>query len=365
MRIWLVPSAYAPRTGGIETVTRSLGLALARAGHEITVLTHQDPLDALPFERLDGLDVHRLRWGIPRANPHHIAAYLRDVRRSTHALRGLPVPDVINVHGASNQMIPLGRFARAARVPFVLATHGEVVADPRQMFQRSTFMRVTLRRTCTSASALVAPSRWTCESAGRVATAFRAATVIPNGIDADRFRVGPPPVTPTFAAYGRHEHQKGYDLLVRAWPLVRRQVPEARLLLAGAGSETERLRALASDGVDFLGALSGSGVLDILRSARVVVVPSRVEAFGMTALEALAAGRALVHSGRGGLPEATGGLGIVADPEDPEALATAMVNALAPDPPDAREHLRALSWDMIAARYLSVYEQILPTPTVA
>jgi UDP-glucose:(glucosyl)LPS alpha-1,2-glucosyltransferase len=66
--------------------------------------------------------------------------------------------------------------------------------------------------------------------------------------------------------------------------------------------------------------------------AAIVVMPSRwQEPFGLTALEAMASGAALVCSPRGGLPEVGGNAAVYADPDDPPAVAEAIV-ALAADP---------------------------------
>jgi glycosyltransferase involved in cell wall biosynthesis len=96
-------------------------------------------------------------------------------------------------------------------------------------------------------------------------------------------------------------------------------------------------------------------VLVAMARASIVVVPSRwAEPFGLTALEALASGAALVCSGRGGLPEVAGDAAVYADPDAPGELEAAIV-ALASDPARrarlAQEGLaRAKLFDAVGAR---------------
>jgi len=84
--------------------------------------------------------------------------------------------------------------------------------------------------------------------------------------------------------------------------------------------------AAAEAGVAMLGARSHAEVLQAMARAAIVVVPSRwAEPFGLTALEAMACGSALVCSGHGGLAEVAGEAALLADPEDTEAFAGALL----------------------------------------
>jgi len=182
--------------------------------------------------------------------------------------------------------------------------------------------------------------------------------VIPNGVDPTQWSITRIPDEPVVAAWGRHVSQKGFDLLLAAWPKVRASIPSARLLLGGDGPESQALQSLASKGVELIGPLDREGVQRLLDQSRIAVIPSRLEPFGVVALEAMATGRAVVWSTHGGLREATGGLGWPMDPTHDEALAAAVVAALrAPaEPQTYRRHAEGLAWDSLTQRYLDVYE---------
>jgi glycosyltransferase involved in cell wall biosynthesis len=100
--------------------------------------------------------------------------------------------------------------------------------------------------------------------------------------------------------------------------------------------DTEFIRTLrpeaAAAGVSMLGYRPHGEVLAAMARAAIVVVPSRwPEPFGLTALEAMAAGAALLVSARGGLGEFTRDAAVTIDPDDPESLAVAMLS-VASDP---------------------------------
>jgi glycosyltransferase involved in cell wall biosynthesis len=123
-------------------------------------------------------------------------------------------------------------------------------------------------------------------------------------------RARPPLVGPPIATFaGRLTPEKGADVLVRAFRLVRDRVPDARLLLAGSGPEHQSLRALVAElglsgCVEMPGQLDAEGVAGVLERSWVHAVPSRwPEPFGLSATEAMMRGTAVVASDIGGLAD--------------------------------------------------------------
>lgn len=362
LRIWLAPSAFHPSRGGVEELTLQLAHEYRRHGHDVTVLVHHHPRDLPESDTVEGVPVRRVDFDLPGSHPLKVARYPFALRRSIAALDALgPVPDVVHVQCASNQVLALSAWTARRRVPLVLTTQGEVTMDAGRIYQRSAQMRTVLRLGSRRAAALTACSRRAGDDAATVAGRFAGAEVVPNGVDPTQWRVTPLPAEPVFAAWARHVPQKGLDLLIRAFAEVREMLPEARLLLGGDGPEQDRLRALAGPGVELLGPLDRAGVQSLLDRSRVAVVPSRLEPFGIVAVEAMAAGRGVVWSTNGGLADATGSLGWGVDPEDTSALAEAMLAAHRQplDPDVARAHAESLAWDRIGERYLGLYGGVL------
>ena len=142
-----------------------------------------------------------------------------------------------------------------------------------------------------------------------------------------RAGLGVPPAAPMVLCLGRLCRQKGQDVLLDAWALVRQQVPGARLYLVGGGpdqAEVER-RVAGLSGVVLVGAVGRPTALQYVVAADVVALPSRWEGMSLTLLEAQALGRYVVASDVAGAREVlSDGRGAVVPPEDVGALASAV-----------------------------------------
>ena len=165
-------------------------------------------------------------------------------------------------------------------------------------------------------------------------------TVLPNSIDV------PPQIRRVrerlILFVGRLVADKGADVFVEACAAVLPDLPGWRAEMVGADRFTpdsrptpftEQLhRAAAAAGVRLHGYMPHGNAMEQMSRAAIAVVPSRwPEPFGLTALEAMACGAALVCSRRGALPEVAGECAVYANPEAPGAMAAAVL-ALAQDP---------------------------------
>ncbi|MEP7066661.1 MAG: glycosyltransferase [Gemmatimonadota bacterium] len=149
---------------------------------------------------------------------------------------------------------------------------------------------------------------------------------------------------------------KRVEMLLDAWPAIRLRRPNARLVIAGDGepSYVGKLRARAEqlgDSVTFAGYVDGDAKQSLLQSARVFVLPSQHENFGVAVLEALACGVPVVISPEVQLSAFVSehSLGIVSDPS-PSALADSVVAAL--DDRVLRERCRKQGQALVS-RYFS------------
>jgi phosphatidylinositol alpha-mannosyltransferase len=204
-------------------------------------------------------------------------------------------------------------------------------------------------------------------------------TIIPNGIDYDRFAVPKEPI-PEFdddrldvLFVGRLEKRKGLKFLLRAWPLVRREFPNARLLVVGGGGRRlESYRRYAEqrglDEVVFAGHVPPRDLERYYQTSDVFCAPSTgQESFGIVLLEAMAAGRPIVATAIPGYAEVVthGGEGLLVPPKDAEALAVSLAHLLA-DAQLRRElgergrmKAAAYDWATVADRVLGFYDKTI------
>jgi glycosyltransferase involved in cell wall biosynthesis len=171
----------------------------------------------------------------------------------------------------------------------------------------------------------------------------RRIVLVPSGIDPDRHSggdgrvaraaLGVDATTPLVGSIAHFAWHKGLKYLVRAWPAVRAGRPNARLAVVGSGEDEAMLRAEARRaGVESSVAFPGfqSDVSHWLAAFDVYVQPSVMEGLGTSVLDALAAGKPVVATHVGGIPEIVedGETGLLVPPSDPHALATAILRLM-------------------------------------
>lgn len=239
-------------------------------------------------------------------------------------------------------------------------------------------------------------SEWQlCHVAGRVITCSQhmrsevcrlfalpaaSVSVIPNGIDEtewtttsddrSRARARYAPQGPLIVFSGRLEWEKGVHTLLEAMPVLARQVPAARLVIAGKGGKQSDLQDLArrlslGRRVEFAGWLPEVDLHALIAAADIAVVPSLYEPFGLVALEAAALGTPVVVAETGGLAEiADGGRVALTFPRgDHVTLAEVLAESLADREGGAarlaaaQHDLRTVyDWDMVARATTDAYE---------
>jgi glycosyltransferase involved in cell wall biosynthesis len=158
-----------------------------------------------------------------------------------------------------------------------------------------------------------------------------------NGVEPEEFPAATSePDVPTIAFMGRVDPLKDLHTLIRAFALVRKQIPEARLRVFGGTPAVNRIYHESCQRlIDELG-LAGSAVLegrignavDAYHAGSIVALTSISEGFPYTVVEAMACGRPTVCTNVGGVAEAVGDTGIVVPPRDFAAVADACVKLL-------------------------------------
>ncbi len=193
------------------------------------------------------------------------------------------------------------------------------------------------------------------ETARTLGIARERIAVIPNGVDTHAFTPASRPVAaPVIGCTGRLHRKNGHPTLLDAFAAIRQAVPEARLLLVGDGPERGSLeRAVSRRGWGGIVTFAGeqADVRPWLHRIAVYVQPSISEGMSNSILEAMASGLPVVATRVGGTPEVVedGVSGLLVPPEDPAALATALVTLLGD--PARRAAMGAAGRDRVARRF--------------
>ncbi|MDQ4132699.1 MAG: glycosyltransferase family 4 protein [Actinomycetota bacterium] len=195
-------------------------------------------------------------------------------------------------------------------------------------------------------------------------------TCIPPGWEGDPLPTKAADRAPTVVCVAKLRPEKGHDVLLAAFPLVRRQVPDARLVLVGDGDIRPELEAQVegrglNGAVEFTGAVPD--IWPYLADADVFALASVTEAFGMAIVEAMAAGLPVVAPALGGIPELVtpGVSGELFPPGDHEALARHVVELLTSPRTrsrmgaEARKVAEPLRMTHTIPRYFDLYDAML------
>jgi len=362
--------------GGAVTAALGMAEALASAGVEVRLVAtdHGHPQPA-PV----GFDLHlfRCRYCPWRWAPAMGRWLEREVRWA----------DVVHLHTVWTYPPRAAALAcRRRGVPYVLRPAGmlEEWSMGRRAWKKALYARFVESATIRHASAMHWTTTQEQERSARWAGA-RPGWVVPLGLPASAYEGLPPAgaFTRRFPALegrrlvlylGRVDPKKQPEVALRALPLVRREFPDADLVVAGPGPRRylDSLAALAeglgvAGHVHFLGMLRGTEVQEAYAAASAFVLPSLQENFGLAAAEAMAAGCPVVVSRQVALASlvASHGAGRVAEP-DASAVAEAVSGLLADEAGRraAGERARALvlrrfTWPAVAAELIRAYEQLL------
>ena len=363
VRVLLVTRVFAPQVGGMERFADELAGALARARHDVTVLTtvpaaaNEDRDRKYPVIRSRSPGV--LALAARRADVVHVSGLSA---RSILSCAGAGKRPFVTHHGVQsvcpegNAWAPNGGACTASG-----ATPGPCAACPGRGARGSLAVRVH-RAAARFATVNVMVSEYLARRAG-----VPRSTVIANPVGAEFFaNAAPGPGDDGLIVFaGRLVTEKGVDTLLRALALV----PGARLEIAGDGPERPVLAALATQlGVDqrvtFNGVLERERLIALYARAAVVAISSAWdETFGYAAAEPMAMRRPIVSVPTGSVVELLANdRGFVSVDRSPESLAAALREALA-DPAErgrratrAREFaILALNADSIAERYARAY----------
>ncbi len=367
MRILTLCYEFPPIGGGGSRVVAGLTGALARAGHEVDVVT--SGFRGLPRRStVGGVQVHRVR--ALRLRKHYCtmpeaACYVIGALATARRLARERAYDIAHAHF----ILPDGWIARRLRngrdLPYLITAHGSDVPgyNPDRTQLAHHILAPTWGRVTRDAAAVVCASR-SLETLVNARDPRVEMRRVPNGIDPDRFRTDRPRAR-RILVVTRLLERKGVQYLLEA---VRDLPLEHEIHIVGDGPHRPALQRGAASlrpTIVFHGWLDNRSpeLTRLFETSEIFVLPSDRENFPVCLLEAMAAGLAVVTTRSTGCAEVVGDSGVLFPPGDIAELRR-VLRRLTGDPDlcrrlgrAARERVeRDLSWPAVARSYEELFE---------
>jgi phosphatidyl-myo-inositol alpha-mannosyltransferase len=358
--------------GGVNSHIANLEQRLRNMGHEVKIVApftkgHAAlPPNVIPF---GGSIPYPSGGSIARCSP---SPFFTQMMKATLEKEHF---DIIHIHEPLTPMLPLTvlRALRDTKEPPTVGTFHAYHNTPRGYRCFKPLIKGYFNRL----DALTAVSKPAKDFVSQVFPGNY--TIIPNGIELEHFS---PQVTPmpelmdgklNILFVSRLEKRKGLDYLLGAYPLIKKQLPQARLIIVGPGTRLRKgYEATVERGnlqdVQFVGYVSQDDLPRYYRSAHVFCAPATGhESFGIVLLEAMAMAKPIVATNIPGYAGVMshGVEGLLVPPKDKTALAQAIITLLLDEQlrleMSARGRAKAeeYSWTHVIKKVMSIYADVL------
>jgi glycosyltransferase involved in cell wall biosynthesis len=371
MRVLTLCYEYPPIGGGGSRVVEGLCRELVRAGDTVELVTMR--YDGLPRTEVtaDGVRVHRIPClrrskhycTTPEALTYLISAGLR-IRAIAREFR----PDVVHAHFILPDGVLASRAAAATGVPYVITAHGTDVPgyNPHRARLAHRIAGPLWRRVGAKAATIVCPSESLRALVLGADPTFHT-TVIPNGIDPDRFE--PAAKRPRILMVTRMLERKGLQYVLQA---ARDLDLDWTIEIVGDGPYLPVLREMAAGSrvpVNFWGWMENDDerLRELYETSSIFALPSESENFPVCLLEAMAARNAIITTKGTGCAEVVGDAAALVEPHDAPAIREALIDLTANTKRRdalacaARERLvTRFGWPSVARAYRELFGSVVP-----
>lgn len=373
MRILFWSDTFSPVIGGVEVLGGQLARALRARGHDLVIVARRDSDDLPDDDRYFDIPLYRL--------PLRLALQSRDLgrvmrlRRQVAELLRAFDPEVGHVYHSGPGVYFYLQAPAARGLPLVMTLHQTYVPE---LLEPDSLRGRLLRRarwvTACSDSVLQVTRRQLPEIGARSSVVLNSLNMpgaLPTALPYD---------PPRLLCVGRLLPQKGFDLALRAWARLDGRLSGGRLVIAGDGPARADLQQLATDlglhSVEFLGWVAPDDIPDLLNTATLVIMPSRIEPLGLVAVQTAQMARPIIATRVDGLPEVVthGQTGLLVEPDDVDGLAQAIRYmlehpsiAIAMGEAARRRAQEVLDWGAYVGAYDRLYRRLagLPDPRTA
>jgi phosphatidylinositol alpha-1,6-mannosyltransferase len=341
-KIAIITLDYPPQVGGVAEYLRNLA---DQFDPKQLVVIAQRAKNSFLFDLNQPYVMYRLPFFFRFIRPKWLHAY-RAIRR---IIRKEGIEEIIISH-----VLPVGYICLLLKLPFTVICHGyDVLAAAHS----NPWKEYWLKRILNKSKHIVVNSNFTKNEIVKLGIdekkiiiahpcpAIQSREISDAEIEEKKTVIGVPEENQVLFSFGRLVERKGFDMVLLSLAMVLEKMPNLTYVIAGDGPDRKRLQELVKkynieEHVIFAGKIS-SDERDIYYSlCDVFCMPARivndidVEGFGMVYLEANVFGKPVIGGKSGGVPDAIidGENGLLVEPEDPEALAEAILRLLSDEP---------------------------------
>lgn len=336
MKIFQVVPYYPPHLGGMELYVQRISEELVSRGHEVTVFTSSDTPNQT-ITKKNGVRIYNLKT---MSKIYNIPVVPSLFLQLVEAIK----PDIIHAHQYPVYFSDIAAIAsHVRRIPLIVHVH--VISEAKSPFSgfiSNMYYKSLGLGTLRNANFIIAPSLAYKTKLSKMGIKPYKIQVIPYGIDVKKFsninkgdefkKRHNCQYLKVILTVGRLNYQKGFQYLIKAMPGIINQMPNTKLLIVGEGEQLSYLRQLVKsldlvDYVTFTGALSQEEIPKAYAAADVFVLPSLFESFGISLIEAQAAGKPVVATRTEGAHDAVddGVTGLLVEPANSKQLEQAIL----------------------------------------
>ncbi len=369
-KILFITSLYTPHVGGIETMVTELSRRYIKLGFKVSIITKQWPSTLTPFEVIEGVSVYRVPSAKTETEFSDLIETIKKIELDLHS-------DVIHVVGVRRPLPLIGlMLARKWGVPVIMTIAGGDIPDPVDpnpgliWNQGVEFVPDSIKQAdCINSVSnfLSNHLQLLLPEVGNIGTLYAGINV------SEIKKISPKNFSESYIfAFRRLDPSKGIDVLIKSFNLIKDIFPKLHLVIAGDGEEKGNLLQLVQKlglehRVSFVGTITLSEGIALLKGAEFTVVPSISEGGGLVNIEAQAAGCLVIASNVGGIPEYVidGYSGILFNCGDVNELAEVMKRVL--NNKDLKQklihggykHAELFDWDVLVPQYINLYTDTL------
>ena len=323
MKILYWTERFYPDIGGIEILSSHLIPALNKRGHQLAVVTSHNGMQLADYEIHDDIPIYRFHFSTSLANRNlsQLIASRRQIAQFKQSFQA----DLVHLHFSGASSYFHLHTSNTHPSPTLVTMH----TLPTNREGKLNLLRQTL----SAADWVSAVSlKMLTEVRQIVPEIAQLSSVIYNGLKSPRLKPEPVSFEPIkILCVGRLVELKGFDLALTALASLLVAFPNTSLTIAGDGVARANLERQAADlnlgeAVEFTGWVAPEKIPELINSASVVVVPSRMDSLPVVAQQAAQLARPIVATRVGGLPEIVshGQTGLLVEPEDSDGLVEAI-----------------------------------------